>query len=86
MGLTNTPPVSPRESENPESDDEQEVIPLDQDNFEVVELSDDEVLEDNGSEPEEDEEGMEDLPDEAIVKFELHNSKYSFIISPILIN
>lgn len=79
MGITNTPPVSPRESENPEADDEHEVIPLDQDNFEVVELSDDEVLEDNGSEPEEEEDGMEDLPDEAIVKFEHHNSKSLFL-------
>ena len=79
MGESNTPPVSPRESQDPDSDDDEPGTALDQDDFEVVELSDLEELEGNDAEND-DEEGMEesesrDVPDDSIYTFDKHSSK-----------
>lgn len=75
MAKSDTPPVSPRETEICDSDEE-EGGPLNQDNVEIVEYYDEEIVgDDDGSEEGEEEdmeEEPEDVPDESVLKFEQH--------------
>jgi hypothetical protein len=88
MGETNTPPVSPRDQEPNESDEEVVGTQNEDDDFEVIEVYEEEIENDEGAEDEdgengaEGEEGMEeaDVPDDAILTFKQHSGKSILIL------
>jgi hypothetical protein len=81
MGESNTPPVSPREPDV-DSDNDDEIDRLGEDDFEVIELEDDNDEEDVADEGDGDQQESEqdiqedsiDVPDDAIVVFKNHGS------------
>ena len=80
MGETNTPPVSPRDQE-PDSDEEIVGTQNEDEDFEVIEVYEEDIENEEGAEGEggenetEGEDGMEetDIPDDAILTFKQHS-------------
>ena len=88
MGETNTPPVSPRDQEPNDSDEEIVGTQNEDEDFEVIEVYEEDIENEEGAEGEdgeneaEGEDGMEetDVPDDAILTFKQHSGKCLLIL------
>lgn len=81
MGETNTPPVSPRDQE-PDSEEEIVGTQNEDEDFEVIEVYEEDIdneegAEEEGGENEAEGEGMDetDVPDDAILTFKQHSGE-----------
>ena len=84
MSPHNTPPVSPREPDMDEDSDEDPGIgTLGEDDFEIIEVLEDEEEEQDENGEQDDEQDIEedsvDVPDDAIVTFKLHGSMQTLL-------
>lgn len=78
MGESNTPPVSPHSSINAnDSDEEGSETQIDED-FEVIEVYEEDVENEEDGEGKEDEDDMEetDVPDDSLIIFQQHSGMF----------
>jgi hypothetical protein len=88
MGETNTPPVSPRDQEPNDSDEEIVGNQNEDEDFEVIEVYEEDIENEEGAEGEdgeneaEGEDGMEelDIPDDALLTFKQHTGKFLLML------